>query len=165
MLTGENWKSSGTLIKKAWMTGTIFEDWLIQFNAKMKRQNRKILILLDYATCHKIQTELSNVSLLFLPANTTSRLQPLDQGIIQSFKSYYRKKVLSHLIGLMDTGKSFKDLNKSITMLDVIDWTTAAWKEVKVTTIEKCFAMCGAVTTDTQRQDAREIDMVTDIEG
>ena len=41
-----------------------------------------------------IDSELSNIKLLFFPPNTISKLQPLDQGIIRTFKTYYRKQVV-----------------------------------------------------------------------
>jgi len=33
--------------KKAWMTGSIMENWLIQFNNRLIRENRKIILFLD----------------------------------------------------------------------------------------------------------------------
>ena len=38
--------------------------------------------------------ELSNMTLVFLPPNVTNIFQPLDQGIIASFKIEYKKKLL-----------------------------------------------------------------------
>ncbi|XP_055308291.1 tigger transposable element-derived protein 6-like [Sitodiplosis mosellana] len=60
------------------------EQWLIQFNRKMVIQKRKILLFLDNASSHP-HLKLSNIELVFLPPNTTSHTQPLDQGIINSF--------------------------------------------------------------------------------
>jgi len=78
--------------KKAWMTASIMEDWLKSFNLKMKVQNRKVLLFLDNATCHP-HVGLSNVRLIFLPPNTTSITQPMDQGVIRTFKAWYRKSL------------------------------------------------------------------------
>ena len=39
-----------------------------------------------------------SVNLLFFPANTTSKLQPLDLGITKNFKAYYRQLLLSYVI-------------------------------------------------------------------
>jgi hypothetical protein len=69
----------------------------VQVNAKMKAELRHIVLLLDNAPTHPPDTtkevqgfdvyRLSNITLIFLPANTTSIVQPLDQGIIAAFKS------------------------------------------------------------------------------
>jgi len=41
---------------------------------------------------------LSNVQVLFLPPNTTSRIQPMDAGIIAAFKKRYRSFHLAHAV-------------------------------------------------------------------
>ncbi|XP_033730203.1 tigger transposable element-derived protein 4-like [Pecten maximus] len=130
--------------RKAWMNSSLFDGWLNQVNRKMKRQNRNILLFLDNAPSHpKIQP--SNVKLVFFPANTTSKCQPMDQGIIQTLKLKYRKRQLKHVIRAMDKDKTKcgTQLLKDITLLQAIYWIDSAWKEVDVTTITKCFIKCG----------------------
>ncbi|XP_069139319.1 uncharacterized protein [Argopecten irradians] len=56
---------------------------------------------MDIAPSHAIP-KLSNVKAHFLPPITTSHRQPLDAGIIQNFKSHYRKKQLAHLADFID---------------------------------------------------------------
>ena len=82
----------------------------------MKSQRRKILLLTDNAPSHKIPEDegshsqmhgfncisMENVLILFLPPNTTSHVQPLDAGIIRSFKAGYRRKQMSWLIEKAD---------------------------------------------------------------
>ena len=66
---------------------TSFLTWIKDVNQEMKRKWRHILMFLDNASsCGDCQ--LSNVTFKFLPANTTSHLQPLDQGIIRAFKAW-----------------------------------------------------------------------------
>ncbi|XP_053391290.1 tigger transposable element-derived protein 4-like [Mercenaria mercenaria] len=128
--------------KKAWMTGEIFEEWLHWFDRQMK--GRKVLLFVDNAPSHP-QVNLKNVSVKFLPANTTSLCQPMDQGIIQAMKLKYRKKQLQYVISQMELkqGKSGFDLLKDISVLDAIYWVARAFKEVEISTIVKCFAKCG----------------------
>ncbi|MDW3631436.1 MAG: hypothetical protein QOK71_08365 [Nitrososphaeraceae archaeon] len=73
---------------KAWMQTSIFNDYLINLNRSMQRQNRNILLLLDNAPTHTVNesTNLTNIKIHFLPPNTTAFLQPCDAGIINSFK-------------------------------------------------------------------------------
>lgn len=93
----ENLPVSWYANKKAWMTATIMERFLIQLNKKMVIQKRNILLFLDNASSHP-NLKLSNIQLVFLSPNTTSETQPLDQGIINAIKVQYRKRVLKRLI-------------------------------------------------------------------
>ncbi|GFT75932.1 tigger transposable element-derived protein 6 [Trichonephila clavipes] len=68
--------------KKAWMTTELFNEWLVSLNSDMKREKRHILLFLDNCTVHNNVLPLSNVKLRIFPPNSTSKLQPLDQGII-----------------------------------------------------------------------------------
>jgi hypothetical protein len=72
---------------RAWMTSAIYEEWLTKFDKEMARENRQLLKFADNAPCHKdIQRKLNNITLKYLPPNTTSVTQPLDGGIIQTMK-------------------------------------------------------------------------------
>ena len=79
---------------KSWMQVHIMENFLDTLNCQLVREERKVMLLLDNATVHlpSLIDMYSNIKIVFLPKNTTSRLQPLDAGITQSFKSKYRKK-------------------------------------------------------------------------
>jgi hypothetical protein len=52
----------------------------------------------------KPDIKLTNVKLVYLPPNTTAHLQPMDAGIIQSFKSKYKREFCRHLICQFDRG-------------------------------------------------------------
>ena len=129
--------------KKAWMTSAIFTDWLHKINADMKRKRRHILLFLDNATSHPPDLTLSNIKLCYLPPNTTSHLQPLDQGIIRTFKAAYRKYLLRSLLSKLDVADDAPSLCRSVTILDAIQWTVKAWSDIKASTIEKCFRALG----------------------
>ena len=70
----------------------IFADWLNKLNKSMKISNRNILLLIDNAGGHNVNSDLnlSNIKIVYLPPNTTSKLQPLDAGIITIFKCNYK---------------------------------------------------------------------------
>ena len=70
----------------------------------MSHKGQKVLLLLDDATLHS-DVRLYNVKLKLFPANTTSFLQPLDQGIILALKQKYRKTQLQYMITQMERSK------------------------------------------------------------
>lgn len=60
----------------------IFTEYLMKLDRKFERENRKILLFMDNCASHspEIQSKLKNIKLEFFPAQTTSALQPMDQG-------------------------------------------------------------------------------------
>ena len=82
--------------KTSWMQTSIWNSYLKQLDSKMRYEKRKILLLVDNAPVHshEILESLTNIHVEFLPPNITAHLQPLDQGIINSFKTQYHKLLL-----------------------------------------------------------------------
>lgn len=137
------WKSN----KKAWMTGSLMEEWLINFNVRMVRQKRKVLLFLDNASCHP-HVNLSNVKLLFFPPNCTSLAQPMDQGVIYTFKSHYRYSLLTALLSKIDSCNSVSEIVKEINVLDAIYWLSSAVRNIRSDTVQKCFKKAGFPSLD-----------------
>uniref|UniRef100_A0A915E739 DDE-1 domain-containing protein n=1 Tax=Ditylenchus dipsaci TaxID=166011 RepID=A0A915E739_9BILA len=65
--------------RKAWMTADLFEEWLKQWDRKLKRDGRKILLVLDNFSGHT-KIPLDQITLLFLPPNTTAASQPFNSA-------------------------------------------------------------------------------------
>lgn len=128
--------------RKAWMTTLLFEEWIRSLDRRMRLQRRNILLFLDNASSHKVEG-LSNIKIIFFPPNTTSHLQPLDQGIIQVIKVHYRKLLLRHVLSLIETGTNAVDIAKSINVLNACHWIAQAQRTVKPGTVRKCFYKAG----------------------
>jgi hypothetical protein len=69
------------------MTSDLSEVKLRHWDRELWLQ-KKILLLADNCPAHPVLEKL-----VFLPANTTSMLQPMDQGVIRSLKCHYRKLI------------------------------------------------------------------------
>ncbi|GAB0096362.1 tigger transposable element-derived protein 1 [Sergentomyia squamirostris] len=136
--------------RRAWMTGVIFTDWFKNhFKPEVEKfcHDRdipfKILLLLDNAPCHpkEICGMFPEISVVFFPPNTTSLIQPMDQGAISNFKAYYLRNTFSLAIMAIDASTD-KDEDKATAMrqfwrqfsiLDVIQVTAISWQDVTET--------------------------------
>ena len=128
--------------KNSWMTATLFQEWLKWFNDRLRKQRKKVCLLLDNCTAHKIANNgLQFIKLVFLPPNTTSYIQPLDQGIIKNFKHDYFHHMLQKIVLTIDAGEkcTATDMVRSISVLDVVNFMSAAWNDVSADTIQNCF--------------------------
>lgn len=103
---------------RAWMTREIMTDWLLMLDRKMSRQKRNIILFLDNASSHPVDLSLQNVKLIYLPPNTTSKCQPLDQGIVKDFKVLYCQRIIKRLLMQIDSNdvKSANQLAASVSV-------------------------------------------------
>ena len=108
--------------RKGWMTEVVWARYINAFNNRMKMRNRSALLFVDNCSAHKYSSELSHTHIMKLPVNTTSKLQPCDQGVIRSMKAKYRDRLANFML----TADKTKDVNlyNGLMMLQ------AAWAEV-----------------------------------
>uniref|UniRef100_A0A8C3FIA7 HTH CENPB-type domain-containing protein n=1 Tax=Chrysemys picta bellii TaxID=8478 RepID=A0A8C3FIA7_CHRPI len=76
-------------------------------------------------------------NLLYLPFNKTSKIRPLDQGIIQNFKNNYRRELILAIVSCMSSGIS--KFLKQLNMKEIIYLVKKAWDGVKQKSIENCW--------------------------
>lgn len=131
--------------KNAWMTGKIFEQYMHSLDAKMGVKNRKIIMFFDHCAAHPQNMNLRNIEIKFFPANTTSCLQPCDQGIIKVFKQGFRKRLCRRVLRCVEN----KQPIKKITLLDALHFCAASWEAVEQKTVANCFRKAGFTKIDT----------------
>lgn len=136
--------------QRAWMTSSIFCEELREWDNELRRKKRKILLLVDNCPAHPEVKNLEFIKLVFMPPNTSSRLQPMDQGVIHSLKSNYRRILLSNC---MSMDEDVED-NRRITLLDAVNFIHMAWNNVSEKTIRNCFLHAGFL----ERQDEFDCD-------
>ena len=123
--------------KKAWMTGVLFQKYLQRLDRYV---NRSILLVIDNASSHIAEgLEFRNVKVLCLPPNTTSKLQPLDAGIIAAFKKHYRKKQVLWGLDQLDVGEN----PYKVHQLRAMRWITAVWNTLDQSVFANCWRHTG----------------------
>ena len=68
--------------RKSCMTAELFEEWVRQLDQKCSAANRTIDLIIDNCTAHPHAEQLNSIELIFLPSNTTSNTQSMDQYIV-----------------------------------------------------------------------------------
>ena len=89
---------------------------------------KKVILFLDNATCHpeSMDDKFSNIKSMFLPKNTTSRLQPLDAGIIRNFKVKYRNSLVKYVLLRISDNASATEIVQDVNILMAIRWMQRA---------------------------------------
>jgi hypothetical protein len=91
----------------------------------------------NWPYCQPGHEGLSHVRIAWLPKNTTSVWQPLDQGVIANFKLHYRRNWVKYMIKEHEAGR---DPQKTINLLKTIMWTRVAWESMVTSqTIYNCW--------------------------
>ncbi|XP_064464099.1 tigger transposable element-derived protein 6-like [Ornithodoros turicata] len=124
---------------KAWMTSDIFVDTLRQFNRRLQREKRQAILLVDNAGCHKLRSDtFTNLRVEYLPANSTSKIQPLDAGIIRAAKVAYQRELMRHYIALAEAGEE-----QTVGVRWCIRTFSRVWASVSESTTRNCWRHTG----------------------
>ena len=127
--------------KTAWMTAIIFRDYLHWFDSQM---DHPVVLLVDGFSAHELGLTLieeggglHHTRVIFLPPNATSVCQPLDQGIIRTWKAYYRKSWLNYIVSEYENDR---DPQSTMHVLNAIRWGITAWEQdILSETITNCW--------------------------
>lgn len=130
------------------MTKVLNLDWFQHcFIPEVKRYLRgkaldfKVLLLVDNTGGHADDLSYDGVQIEFLPPNTTSLIQPMDQGIIRAFKALYTRNTLQHLVEAMDSDQDFslKAYWREYTIASCLQNIQRAIHEMKIETLNVCW--------------------------
>ena len=121
------------------MTAEIFEEWVRQLDRKFTAANRKIALIIDNCMTHPHVEQLNSIELIFLPPNTTSHAQPVDQGIIRALKAKYRLLAVQKLTAALEK----KNPVPTISILSAMTMVQKAWNAVSNRIFTNCFKKAG----------------------
>ncbi|QRV77583.1 tigger transposable element-derived protein 6 [Ceratobasidium sp. AG-Ba] len=131
--------------EKAWMVHSIWKIFLSELNEDMRRQNRHILLLCDNAPSHKHDnSDYSNIRIESMMPNVTAWLQPMDGGIIASWKAQYRRRFIRRALDRNGQGVQAEAMY-NITQLEAMRLALSAWDAVTPQTIQNCWRHVGLV--------------------
>jgi len=102
---------------------------------------------------------------IFLPANTTSLIQPCDQGIIRTFKAHYRREIRAGIVAELDDIRDQSEAGavaKKISFLNTLRLVAMLWKRVSEKTIENCFRKGGFSKTNSETPASEESDLTSE---
>ncbi|XP_070605228.1 tigger transposable element-derived protein 1-like [Erythrolamprus reginae] len=134
---------------KAWITKPLTRDWFHQcFIPQVKDYlagkglDFKVLLLMDNAGGHDhLDHEHDGVQVEFLPPNTTSLIQPMDQGVIRAFKALYTRNSLGSIVEAMEADQNFtlKAYWRQYTIASCLKNIQSALTDMKTQTMNACW--------------------------
>ena len=134
----------------AWMTTTIFNDYVVKFDRRMTAAQRKVALILDNCSSHKlVGVKLESTEVFYLPPRCTSCLQPMDNGVIRSLKSRYAKMLVRNRLACYDADAAFK-----INILECMIMLKAVFESIEPSLLKNCFSGVGFALgmTDSEHQ-------------
>lgn len=153
--------------KRAWITQESFTDWYENHFIPEARNHctsvnlpldAKIMLIVDNCTAHPRAESLKreNAEVIFLPANCTSILQPLDCGVLRAFKCHYKNVFLQRMLDGINDEKDILQVVKEFTIKDAL-WTAAnAWRDVSQETLKNAWRRLLPYTIFTDDDDDSE---------
>ncbi|XP_003790872.1 tigger transposable element-derived protein 7 [Otolemur garnettii] len=143
--------------KDVWFTRELFSEWFFQnfvpevrhFQLNVLRYHEedvRALLLLDNSPAHpspeSLTSEDGRIKCMFFPRNTSTLIQPMNQGVILSCKRLYRWKQLEESLVIFEESDDEQDKGeKGVSKIKIYNIKSAvfnwakSWDEVKQKTI------------------------------
>nr|XP_034194985.1 jerky protein homolog-like [Osmia lignaria] len=128
------------------MSRSLFSDWFenhFKPSVNQFQEERgitgKVILFVDNCEAHKLPAENlkdEKFEIIFLPPNTTSLIQPMDQGVIEKTKRAFRHKLLQRVL-TYDGG--VQEFYKEYTLKNCIDIFTQAWSAITQTNLRNAW--------------------------
>ena len=125
--------------KKSWMDSEIFSDYARRLDAKFHVEGRKVTLIIDNGPAHPNIDNLKAIELVFLPPNTTSKPQPMDQGVIRALNAFYRTNVVRRQIRYIKAGR----MTPKINIFEAMRMLVRSWDAASTNTVKNCFRKAG----------------------
>lgn len=143
---------------QAWLDGHQFQLWFRKVFKPSVVQYEKVALVLDNASQHFAVSGDEQVSLFFLPPNSTSLVQPLDLGIIALLKRTYRKELLLQYVDDIDFADELFQFGKTLppgeagidnfhppNIADAIRLLSRCWNALPALSVQRCFSASGLI--------------------
>ena len=146
---------------KAWMTAALFSEWFEEtFIPEVKKYQKEVgkkgnvLLLIDNAPTHPsvdlLERRNGRFKVLFMPANITSLLQPMDQSIIECIKRHYRRQLLRKLLLADEDEEGTVAYHKKIDLKDCCYIIADSWNLIKPVTLKREWNKINGIPTKQQ---------------
>ncbi|KAJ5171175.1 uncharacterized protein N7500_003958 [Penicillium coprophilum] len=115
--------------RQAWLTQWIMQEWLLFFYNHVGE--RRVLLLLDNHPDHQAAVEATppppNVHVQLFPASTpgSTQQQPINLGISQTLKHYYRRQWLAYIVASIEPSPSPIHM---MSLYHALSWITRSWR-------------------------------------
>ena len=110
-----------------------------KYDSCFRKEKRRVCIILYNCPAHPKSIEnLTNIEMIYLPPNATSRIQPMDAGIIKYLKTMYREKLMQKRLLAYDAGADF-----NVNLVDSMKMLSQCWDQIPSQVIRNCYKHCG----------------------
>ena len=89
----------------------LFQECLRELDRNFAFEGRNVAFVIYNCPAHPHIDNLKAIKLYFLPPITTSKTQPMDQGVIHSWKAKYQKNVVWKIIQSVEKKKTLSKIS------------------------------------------------------
>ncbi|XP_063309331.1 tigger transposable element-derived protein 4-like [Pelobates fuscus] len=126
------------------LTENLFAEWLLSWDGKLSRQERKVLLAFNANSCVP-KIKLRNISLCIFSKDNISSNYLFGQDLIDEFNAFYRQLLIERLEEDANLSREtdLPQLISHMTLVEASYTMNKAWVRVTARTIKNCFQKPG----------------------